>query len=241
VLVVFVVTRAVSAVCLVVLAALVVFDAQAERLTAGRTPVEFSARLEPGLLPDYDRITGIAHNAGDDLKTAIDAVAYGVDGIEIDVHSTGGELSAVHDAPLPFLEDLVFRGPSLQEAWNVARLRDTVLLHLKERSPAYLSAVHAFLATHRLRRVLLIFGAGDLARLRRDPALLRTIDGVSVRETLLTAGTLAWLKSRGLLTFAWTVNDEHRMNELIREGIDGLITERLDIMRLLGSDQEPSQ
>jgi glycerophosphoryl diester phosphodiesterase len=253
-----VVAQVVSAACIAVLALLVVFDAQAERITAGRTPAEFSARLDPRLLGDYGHTIVIAHNAGDAIRPATEAVAWGVDGVEIDVHSAGGELFAAHDAPVPFLEDLVFRGPSLRAAWDVARLRDTVLLHLKEHSPAYLRQVHAFLATHRVRheivqtydpatlrylrradpqvtRLLLVFHASDLTDLRRNPGLVRLIDGVSVREQLLTPAALAWLKQQRLKTFAWTVNDERRMNQLVRAGVDGLITERLDFMRLLGT------
>ncbi|MEA2142839.1 MAG: Glycerophosphoryl diester phosphodiesterase family, partial [Solirubrobacteraceae bacterium] len=152
-------------------------------------------------------------------------------------------------------------GPSLAEAWNVARLRDTVLLHLKERSPRYLTELRDFLASRPLARVivqtndvqtlrvlrrtipsiqrlLLIFTARELADLRRDRGALDTIDGVSVRESLLSASSQSWLQRRGLLTFAWTVNDERRMNELVARGLDGLITERLDMMALLGEGRE---
>jgi glycerophosphoryl diester phosphodiesterase len=57
---------------------------------------------------------------------------------------------------------------------------------------------------------------------------------VSVRESLLSASAQAWFERRGLLTFAWVVNDESRMNQLVARGIDGLIADRLDIMQLLG-------
>ena len=136
-----------------------------------------------------------------------------------------------------------------------------MLLHLKEHSARYLAQVHAFLATHRLRhvivqtydpgtlrtlrrtdprvtRLLLVFKPSDLARLRRDRELRRTLDGVSIRDSLLSAPVLAWLKRERLQTFVWTVNDEHRMNQLVRAGVDGLITERLDIMHLLGTGRE---
>ena len=89
-----------------------------------------------------------------------------------------------------------------------------------------------------MTRLLLLFHASDLARLRRDPGLRRTIDGVSIRDSLLSAPALAWLKRERLRTFVWTVNDEHRMNQLVRAGVDGLITERLDIMHLLGTGRE---
>lgn len=209
---------------------------------------------------DYRKVTGVAHNAGDDLRQATKAVAYGVDAIEIDVRDADGELFASHDAPVPLLEDLVFHGPSLTDAWNVAQLRDTVLLHLKEGSPRYLAEVRDFLSsrplsrvivqTHKVQtlrvlrrtipsaqRLLLIFNGRELADLRRDSDALAVIDGVSVRENLLSATSQSWLERRGLLTFAWTVNDERRMNELVARGVDGLITERLDMMRLLGEGQ----
>ena len=263
-LIIVIVARVITVLAVGILGTLVVFDAQAERFTAGRAPAQFSARLDANLRLDYDETVGIAHNAGDALRPATEAVARGVDGIEIDVRSSGSELYASHDAPVAFLEDLVFRGPTLQQAWDIASLRDTVLLHLKERSPRYLRAVHAFLASHPLRRVivqtddpgtlrvlartdpqvkrlLLILNPADRDRLRGDQSLLRLVDGVSVRDRLLTLQLLAGFKRERLLTFAWVVNEERRMNELIRAGVDGLITDRLDIMRLLGNGPETTR
>lgn len=254
---VFLLARALTVLCLIVLGLVAVFDTRVERFTAGRVPSQFVKRLDVDLAGNYKKVLGIAHNAGDDLPAATKAVAYGVDAIEIDVRSAGGELFASHDAPVPFVEDLVFRGPSLSEAWEVARLRDTVLLHLKDGSPGYLNQVRLFLASRPLARtiiqtdkpstlrtlrrtipsaqlLLLILTAQDLEALRRDPQLLAKIDGVSVRDQLLTASVHAWIERHGLLSFAWTVNDEGRMNQLIARGIDGLITGRLDMMRLLG-------
>jgi hypothetical protein len=195
-----VVSRLVCALCVLVLCGFAVFDAQAERITAGRNPREFARRLEPGLGHGYASAIGVAHNAGDDLGTATEAAAYGADAIEIDVRSDGSELFASHDAPLPGLEDVVFRGPSLQQAWDIAQLRGTVLLHLKG----------------------------------RDRPLRAAIDGVSVHNRLATLPLLAWLEHRRLTTFVWTVNDEARMNELLAHGVHGLISDRLDIVRLLG-------
>jgi hypothetical protein len=263
-LLVFVVARTVSVLCVVALGAVVVFDASVERFTAGRVPSEFAQRLDTGLTGRYTAVTGVAHNAGDDLHSATEAVAYGADAIEIDVRSVGSELFASHDAPIPWLEDLVFRGPSLKEAWKVAQLRDTVLLHLKERSPRFLTAVRDFLASRPLRRVivqtddgdslrvlrrtmpsaqrlLLILKPGDLERLQRNAQMLAVIDGVSIRESLLSARAQAWLRQRRLLAFAWPVNEERRMNELVARGIDGLITDRFDVMQLLGEGPEATR
>jgi glycerophosphoryl diester phosphodiesterase len=258
---VFVVSRLVSVLCLAVLALAVVFDTQAGRYTEGRIPAEFAKRLDPALTGDYGNVFSVAHNAGDDLAAATRAVAWGVDAIEIDVRSTGGELFASHDAQIPLLEDIFFRGPTLADAWQVGQLRDTVLLHLKERSLPYLEHVRAFLLarprrkllvqTHEpstlrwakrripwARRLLLVFNDREVKALRTDPSRLAAADGVSVRESLLTGAALSWLEARRLTVVAWTVNDETRMNQLIAGGVQGLITERLDIMRLLGEGPE---
>jgi glycerophosphoryl diester phosphodiesterase len=255
---VFVISRAVSLLCLLVLGALAVGDARAGRITAGRVPTQFARPLDARAAHPHG-VLGIAHNAGDELATAARAAAYGAGAIEIDVRSAGSELLASHDAPLPFLEDVVFRGPSLQQAWNVARPHGTVLLHLKERSPVYLRRVRDFLRTQRgprprliiqtddpgtlrtlqrtvpwAQRLLLVLRRSQLAELR-DPAVRRSIDGVSVRDRFVTPALLAWCRGHGLATFVWTVNDERRMNFLVQHGVTGLITDRLDILRVLGS------
>jgi glycerophosphoryl diester phosphodiesterase len=40
-----------------------------------------------------------------------------------------------------------------------------------------------------------------------------------------------WVRLRGLRTFAWTVNDLPRLQELLRDGIDGVMTDNLDLAR----------
>jgi glycerophosphoryl diester phosphodiesterase len=85
------------------------------------------------------------------------------------------------------------------------------------------------------QRLLLVLDQSQLTELRTDARLRAAIDGVSVRNRLATLPLLAWLEQERLTTFVWTVNDEARMNELLAHGVDGLITDRLDIVRLLGS------
>jgi glycerophosphoryl diester phosphodiesterase len=253
--------HAVSVVCVGLLLALVVFDAHAERITAGLTPSQFRQALEAELLGDYGDVLGIAHNAGDDLSVAMEAAAYGVDAIEIDVTSVGGGLHASHDAPVPLVDTLFFRGPDLEDAWDVARLRPTVVLDLKERGEPYLEQVAGFLASRQDRRViiqtrhrdalrtigelvpeaelhLLLFSVADFQALREDPELIERIDGASVRHRHLTPARHRALKAAGLRTFAWTVNDEERLNELVAEEIDGIITDRLEFMALLGGRRD---
>ena len=145
--VVFVLARVVSVLCVITLAVVAAFDTQAARFTEGQQPAEFAARLDGRLNGDYEDVTGVAHNAGDDLHAATRAVAYGADAIEIDVRAVEGKLYASHDAPVPLLEDLVFHGPSLQDAWTVAQLDEGVLLHLKQASGRYLDELQSFCAS----------------------------------------------------------------------------------------------
>ena len=229
--VVFVVSSAITALCVIVLAVVVVFDARAARYTAGKFPAEFSQRLTPAARGDYRDVVGVAHNAGDDVGQATKAVAYGADAVEIDVRAVGHELVASHDAPVPLLEDLVFRGPPLDDAWQVAALRPTVLLHLKQVVQRTIPSA---------QRLLLILNGKELRRMQTDPGLQRVIDGASVRDALLTPDVQARLERRRLATFAWVVNDEARLEDLVAEGVDGIITERLDIMHLLGTGTEVS-
>jgi glycerophosphoryl diester phosphodiesterase len=47
--------------------------------------------------------------------------------------------------------------------------------------------------------------------------------------------TIEFLRSRGLAVFAWTVDDEPDMRQLIADGVDGIMTDRPDLLaRVLG-------
>jgi glycerophosphoryl diester phosphodiesterase len=87
-------------------------------------------------------------------------------------------------------------------------------------------------------RLLLLFTPGEVASLRSDPSVQGVIDGVSVRDNLLSAGLMTWLKQRRLAVFAWVVDDEARMNTLVNAHVDGLITGRLDMLQLLSQGIE---
>lgn len=63
-------------------------------------------------------------------------------------------------------------------------------------------------------------------------------DEHEVRPSRATALETVGLVAASLMSAAWTLNDERRMNELVARGIDGLITERLDVMQLLGEGSE---
>ncbi len=196
----------------------------------------------------------VAHNAGDDLPSASRAVAARTGAVEIDVRSVEGELLASHDAPSPLLEDVAFHPPTLRQAWKIASRRPAVLLHLKQTSGSYLRAVRAFARAQPPRRflvqsadvaslrwigsalpgterLLLLFDAGDVANLQAQLPSNGSIDGVSMRDSLATSPVLAWLRAHGLRTFVWSVDDPARVAQLARAGVDGIITDRLDVMR----------
>jgi Glycerophosphoryl diester phosphodiesterase family len=253
--------RVVTALCVGLLVIAVVFDTQVERVTAGTVPAESAARVRGELTGLHAPLLVVGHNAGDDLITAADAVAFGVGAVEIDVREIDGELSASHDQPLGFLQEIAFRGPSLSRSWRIASLRPTVLLHLKDHSDRFVARVAQFLAQRPARRLviqassvatlvsvrrripqaerlLLIFNRAELARVRRSAAVDGAADGLSVRESLVTPAVQQWTRSRGLKLFAWTVNDLPRLEQLIGHGLDGVMTENLNLMRLLEMDTQ---
>jgi glycerophosphoryl diester phosphodiesterase len=63
-------------------------------------------------------------------------------------------------------------------------------------------------------------------RIRRPPSLF----GVSCQEQLLTQEVVTWMRGQKLLVFAWTVNDIARAERLITYGVDGIISDRLDLL-----------
>jgi hypothetical protein len=86
-------------------------------------------------------------------------------------------------------------------------------------------------------RFLGISNAATLTRLLADPELAALIDGVTLRHQLVTEETMAALKERNLIVLAWTVNDLANVNRLVALGVDGVSTDSLAIMRLLGGNQ----
>jgi hypothetical protein len=248
--------RVITVLCAGLLLTAVVFDTQVERMTSGTVPPESAARVRGQLVGRRAPLLVVGHNAGDEMVAAEDAVAFGVGAVEIDVRDIGGELSASHDQPLPFLEEIAFRGPSLSRAWGIASLRQTVLLHLKDNSDAFVARVAQFLAHQGPRRLviqassvatlasvrrripqaerlLLIFNGAELASARRRAAVASVADGLSVQESLVTPAVQQWVRGRGLRLFAWTVNDLPRLEHLIRNGLDGVMTDNLDLMHVL--------
>ena len=79
-----------------------------------------------------------------------------------------------------------------------------------------------------VRRIHSVGSPSQLRDLRRyrGPRL----DGVSVHERLLDASIVAELRRIATVVMTWPVNDARRAAELVRIGVDGLITDRPDAL-----------
>lgn len=226
--------------------------------TSGVLPIQFYRELEGDRLEDYTGLFSVAHNSGDRVQSANQALAYGADIIEIDVVALDDRLYAAHQAPLPFLGPHVFRGPKLEEIWTVASLAEVVKLDLKQSSSSFLDLLVSFLGKYGEDQQVIV-ASGDVEVLRSlgerwpdafrllsvpnrevmdalqaDPDLVALIDGVTIQEQLLDRETATWLEAQELYALAWTVNSLGRVNALIGLGVDGITTDNLALMRLLG-------
>ncbi|MGH2534480.1 MAG: glycerophosphodiester phosphodiesterase family protein [Thermomicrobiales bacterium] len=225
--------------------------------TAARSSPDLDG-LDAALLDDYAAVIGVAHNAGNSLDATRQAIALGADVIEIDVALLDGALVAAHFPPHLWPGSRAFRGSHLEEIWPHAAEAEAVLLDLKESSPTFLYLVLTFLAEHHTQQPVMV-ASRDAAVLRvlarrapeahlllsvstnrhwqqlqRDPELAVLIYGVTMRQDLIDAPTISWLKARGLFALAWPVNDVGRLNELVRLGVDGITTDDPAILELLG-------
>jgi hypothetical protein len=230
----------------------------AQRYTRGERPGQFLGELDTDLLDDYGSVFAIAHNAGDHAETAQTALDHGADAVEIDVIMVGETLYAAHAIPPKLIGAWLFRGPRLNDAWTIVSQADAVALDLKDPSTAYEDALVAFLEERPHDRVVLSSRSIEsLIRLGQrlpnahlylsvpnraffdgleatQPQLMDMLDGVSMQHSQINADIMAILKSRDQRIIAWTVNDLTRVNELVRLGVDGITSDNLAILELLG-------
>lgn len=208
-------------------------------------------------------VFAVAHNAGDTPRAASKAIAYGAQVIEIDVVSSRGQLRVSHDRPLPAFGALRLQTTGIEPIWRIAKRTDAVELDLKQSSPLFLEALLDFLRSHRetdvivatrhaaslrtlrdrapwVGRFLSIGNSLGLNRLKLDPRLEGVVEGVSIRQKLLDAQTVRWLKEKNLVVLAWVVDDGQRARELAGYGVDGIATDNLAIIELLAQRKHPN-
>ncbi len=148
----------------------------------------------------------------------------------------------------------------LEELLAATGPRTELMLDLKGRDPRLATGVLATLRPVLGRRRLIVcargwallqpfeglpgvrtvYSAGNARQLR---ALLlrgrsRRLQGVSVHERLLNPSTVAEIRSVADLVMTWPANAAGRARELAAMGVDGLITDRLDLARELGRPAE---
>jgi glycerophosphoryl diester phosphodiesterase len=229
------------------------WSGQAEDARWGRRPSQFYSQLPGDVRLGGAHVLAVAHNAGDDEAATSLAIAHGADVVEIDVMPIDGRLYAAHDAQ-PSWMPLSYRGPSLSQAWARTRSAQFVQLDLGDSSVSTLRLLETFLIKHddgrrvfvstrnyqaleRLEetaphvvRFLSIGNLSGLQALLDNPDRAKMINGVSIRADLLTLETTDWLKDRGLLIYAWTVNDVTKLNALVGLGVDAITTDNLAIL-----------
>jgi hypothetical protein len=231
------------------------------RNTIGFAPEVFYGQLDGTLLDDYGRTLAVAHNAGDRIGATREALQYGADIVEIDVVAVGGSLYAAHDIPNQYFGSVTFHGPSLDSIWKEAVATGIVKFDLKEDTPSYINLIVSFVKRHpgdyqlvlasrsaaalqRLRvglpQAILLYSvalADQLTSLKTAGELLKIIDGVTIRYTLIDQPAMAWFKQQKLLVFAWTVNDLADVNALVKLGVTAVTTDNLAIMEILGESE----
>ena len=76
-------------------------------------------------------------------------------------------------------------------------------------------------------------------RLTDHEHLVCQLDGFSMHHRHITEDIMTVLKARDQRIIAWTVNDLTRVNELVRLGVDGITSDNLAILELLGGRERP--
>ncbi|GAA4625369.1 glycerophosphodiester phosphodiesterase [Cellulomonas oligotrophica] len=156
--------------------------------------------------------------------------------------------------PVPTLEEVLGTWPDLRvnvdvkSEWAIAPVAAAV-----ERTRAHGRVCVASFSAARRRATLALLtrpvatsaGTGEVARfvlahrlrLRRPAAgALREVDCVQVpvaqgRVRVVDAGTVAAAHAAGRQVHVWTVNDPGQMHRLLDLGVDGIVTDRADLLR----------
>jgi hypothetical protein len=229
------------------------------RIYTGAAPAEqfYRPLSAPVQLPTR-HVLGVAHNAGNNAGTTATALRYGADVIEIDVITARGQLVAGRVQPVPWLAARLFRGQTLAEAWQHASTARIIKLDLQQTDRRLLDLLVEFLDAARLQHAVMVstrdVGAIEYLRSRlpasvrllfsvpfpdalreiqADSGLVHAVGGISVFQGLVDEGLVRWAHDRDLLVLAWTVNDGDRLNQLLRDGVDGITTGNLAILRAL--------
>jgi glycerophosphoryl diester phosphodiesterase len=205
----------------------------------------------------------VAHRAGNDLSRLREAARLGAALVEADVRLCRGRIEVRHlktVGPLPILWDRWRLANPFASRLQLAELlaaapATELLLDLKGRNgrlaSAVLELIRPRLASRRLTvcsrswhmlepfagvpGVSLVHSVGSRRQLRalRRLSAARPLHGVSIHERLLDRATVRDLRARADLVMTWPVTTLERARELAAWGVDGLISENLELARPL--------
>jgi glycerophosphoryl diester phosphodiesterase len=192
-----------------------------------------SAELPENTLPAFER-----------------AIEVGADAIELDVHADAdGRLVVTHDPPRRAASY-----PTLEEAADLARGRIPLMVELK--TPSRYRRHDVVPRTVRLLGdddAVVCFQRAALDEVRRLRPGLRTVQhvgfAVSIRgardawaagfhDPRVTRRGVRAASALGLVPLVYTVNDERRLRELAATGVEGVFTDRPELLlRLVREDR----
>ncbi len=209
------------------------------------------------------RPLAIAHRAGNDPALLVRAAEAGVDLVELDVWRCRGRLEVRHEktlGPVPVLWDR--RPPKLMAAWKprllladlLPAVPDSVepMLDLKGRDRALTDEVLAtmdavlpgrhytvcsqswsLLAGFRgVPGVRVVQSVGS-ERMLRDLLAGGGAPAVGIDNKLLTAARTERLRGTADLLLSWTVNSADRLRTLLSWGVNGVISDDVELLRTL--------
>jgi glycerophosphoryl diester phosphodiesterase len=166
------------------------------------------------------------------------AIAVGADYVELDVHAAhDGSLVVCHDSPrggelrleaaLDLLRGRIGVMCELKTPWRYRR-HDVVgrTVELLSEDAVVVSFDPRALRTVRGRRVLQHVGYGVSIRSAATYAW-----GVGFHDRRVSRRGLTKAQTLGLVTTVYTVNEAARMRELAELGVDGIFSDRPDLLR----------
>lgn len=91
--------------------------------------------------------------------------------------------------------------------------------------------------TERELRPLVLLGKGGLSRLARLPGRVAQVPVRAGGITVVTPAFVRAMHARGVAVQVWTINDPAEMRRLIRMGVDGIITDRPDLLKAVLAEE----
>jgi glycerophosphoryl diester phosphodiesterase len=172
------------------------------------------------------------------------AVEVGADFVELDVHAAAdGRLVVVHDPPRPGASY-----PTLEEVVDAVGGRIGIMAELKTpyryrrhdvvRRTVALLPEDAFVLSFESRALREVRGRRTIQHVGFGTTIRRAAAyawGVGLADGRARPRALAAARALGLAVTVYTVNDERRLRQLAALGVDGVFTDRPDLLlRVLG-------